>query len=136
MAGSIAPSLAKQAALDAGADDAWMVENGYVTEGTSNNAWIVKDSKLITRQLSNDILHGITRQAVKDLAGDGDIALEERPFTVEEAKGADEAFITSASSFVTPVVSIDGHAIGTGKPGPISARMRKSYIEKALAAAS
>ena len=122
-------SMAKQAALDAGADDAWMVEDGYVTEGTSNNAHIVtKDGVLVTRALSNKILHGITRKAVLALAKETGIKVEERNFTPDEARDAAEAFITSASAFVMPVVSFDGSTIGDGKPGMISTRLRELYI--------
>jgi D-alanine transaminase len=128
----LAPSLAKQAALDAGADDAWMVEDGHVTEGTSNNAWIVKGGKLITRHLSNDILHGITRRAVMAMAERDGVVFEERAFTPQEAKEADEAFVTSATAFVMPVVKIDGQLIGNGNPGTVTMRLRQLYIEEAL----
>ena len=129
----LASSLAKMAAKDAGADDAWMVEDGFVTEGSSNNAWIVtQDGTIVTRHLSTDILHGITRASVMKLAQEAQIRVEERPFTVDEAKGAAEAFITSASSFVTPVVSIDGHPVGEGVPGPLSKRLREIYISAVM----
>jgi D-alanine transaminase len=128
------PSMAKQAALEAGADDAWLVENGHVNEGTSNNAWIVRDLKIVTRELSNDILHGITRRAVMRLARETGMAVEERAFTVAEALEADEAFVTSASAFVLPVVRIDGQMIGNGQPGAITARLRQFYIEEACRA--
>ncbi|MBI1383459.1 MAG: D-amino-acid transaminase [Rhizobiales bacterium] len=132
----LAPSLAKQQAIDAGADDAWMVEDGYVTEGTSNNAYIVTaDGTIVTRHLGNEILHGITRKAVLDLAREAQLRVEERRFTPEEAKTAREAFITSASSFVCPVVRIDGIALGDGTPGPIAKRLRALYIDMALAEA-
>lgn len=127
----LAPSLAKQAAVDAGADDAWFVEDGFVTEGTSNNSWIVKGGKLITRHLSHDILHGITRKALLRLAADDGLELEERAFTVEEAMAADEAFITSATIVVMPVVKIDGKLIGNGNPGSITLRLRQVYLEEA-----
>jgi len=128
----LAPSLAKQAALDAGANDAWLVEDGYVTEGSSNNAFIVTmDGKLVTRQLSNDILHGITRKAVMELARRENIEIEERPFTPDEAYEAAEAFTTSASGFVMPVVKIDGHILGNGVPGPTAEKLRAVYIEMA-----
>lgn len=131
--GLLAPSMAKQAALDAGADDAWMVEDGYVTEGTSNNAFIVThDGVVKTRQLSNLILHGITRAAVLRLAGQAAITVEEAAFTPGEAYGAKEAFITSASAFALPVVRIDGREIGDGRPGPVVRRLRQLYIEAAL----
>ena len=127
----LAPSLAKQAALDAGADDAWMVEDGMITEGTSNNAWIIKGGKIITRQLSNDILHGITRKAVMRLASEDGLVVEERPFTEAEAMDADEAFVTSATTFVMPVVRINGKGIGNGNPGSVTLRLRELYIEEA-----
>ncbi|MFZ1815626.1 MAG: D-amino-acid transaminase [Rhizobiaceae bacterium] len=130
----LAPSIAKQAAMDAGADDAWLVEDGFVTEGTSNNAWIIKGGAIITRQLSNDILHGITRKAVLRLAAEDGLRIEERAFTADEAKDADEAFVTSATTFVMPVVSIDGKLIGNGNPGTLTLRLRQLYIEEALKA--
>ena len=122
------PSMAKMAAKARGKQDAWLVEDGTVTEGSSNNAWIVKDGVLITRSLSHDILHGITRAAVKRLAEDLQLRVEERAFTVAEAQAADEAFVTSASSFVMPVVEIDDVAVAGGKPGPVATRMREVYI--------
>lgn len=129
------PSMGKMAAKAAGADDAWMVEDGSVTEGTSNNAYIVKDGVIITRNLSNDILHGITRAAVLRFAQEAQMQVEERPFTIEEAKVADEAFVTSATTFVMPVVKIDDAAIGTGTVGPIASRLREIYIEESRKAA-
>lgn len=129
------PSMGKMAAKAAGADDAWMVEDGSVTEGTSNNAYIVKDGVIITRNLSNDILHGITRAAVLRFAQEVQMQVEERPFTIEEAKAADEAFVTSATTFVMPVVKIDDAAIGTGEVGPIASRLREIYIEESRKAA-
>lgn len=131
----LAASLAKMAAKRAGADDAWMVEDGLVTEGSSNNAYIVAGDTIITRDLSHSILHGITRAAVVRLAREARMRLEERAFTVEEAKAADEAFITSASTFVTPVIEIDGLPIGSGAPGPVAARLREIYIADARASA-
>jgi len=132
--GLLAPSMAKQAAADAGADDAWMVEDGFVTEGTSNNAYIVNNQgAVITRHLGNEILAGITRRAVLRLAEEQDVKIEERPFTVDEAKAAREAFVTSASTFVCPVVKIDDQRIGNGAPGPLAKRLRQIYIETALA---
>jgi len=131
--GLLAPSLAKQAAVDAGADDAWMVEDGFVTEGTSNNAYIVRSDRVIqTRHLGNEILSGITRDAVLRFAREANYEIVEKPFSVEEAKQANEAFITSASSFVMPVVKIDDVQLGEGKPGPVSTELRKVYIETAL----
>lgn len=124
------PSMAKMMAKKAGADDAWMVEDGYVTEGSSNNAYIVKGGKIITRQLSNDILHGITRAAVLRFAREAQMEVEERNFTIDEAKEADEALVTSASSFVMPVVEIDGVALGDGTPGRVARRLREIYLDE------
>ncbi len=131
--GLLAQSLAKQTAADAGADDAWMVEEGFVTEGSSNNAFIVDaDGKIITRQLGNEILPGITRSAVLSLVESDNIEFEERSFTIAEAQVAREAFVTSATTFVWPVVSIDGVSIGDGKPGPVASRLREVYVQTAL----
>ncbi len=131
--GLLAPSMAKMEAKKAGADDAWMVEDGYVTEGSSNNAYIVKqDGSLVTRHLGSEILAGITRKAVLKLAAEKNITVEERPFRVSEALAANEAFISSASAFVMPVTSIDGHKIGNGAPGPITRQLREIYIDMAL----
>jgi D-alanine transaminase len=126
------PSMGKMMAKKAGKDDAWMVEDGFVTEGTSNNAYIVKGNKIITRALSNDILHGITRAAVLRFAREAQMEVEERNFTIDEAKGADEAFITSASTFVMPVVEIDGVSLGDGTPGSVTPRLREIYLEESL----
>lgn len=131
--GLLAQSLAKQQAVDAGAADAWMVEEGFVTEGSSNNAFIVNDAgTIITRHLGNEILHGITRASVIALVESDNIKLEERPFSLDEAYAAKEAFMTSASTFVWPVVEIDGKQIGDGKPGAVATRLREVYIETAL----
>ncbi|MCB1365643.1 MAG: D-amino-acid transaminase [Rhodobacteraceae bacterium] len=124
------PSMGKMMAKKAGADDAWMIEDGMVTEGTSNNAYIVKDNRIVTRALSADILHGITRAAVLRLAGEAQMEVEERSFGIDEARAADEAFITSASSFVMPVVEIDGVSLGDGTPGRVSRRLREIYLEE------
>ena len=126
------PSMGKMMAQKAGADDAWMVQDGYVTEGTSNNAYIVKDGLIITRALSNNILHGITRAAVLRFADEAQMKIEERNFTIEEAQQADEAFITSASAFVTPVVELDGQKISSGAPGSVVPRLREIYIEESM----
>jgi len=126
------PSMGKMMAKAQGADDAWMVEDGMVTEGTSNNAYIVKDGVIVTRELSNDILHGITRAAVLRFAKEAQMKIEERNFTIEEAQNADEAFITSASTFVMPVVNVDGTDVGTGKPGAVAARLREIYLEETM----
>ena len=126
------PSMGKMMAKKQGADDAWMVEDGAVTEGTSNNAYIVKEGKIITRALSNDILHGITRAAVLRFAQEAQMEVIERDFTIAEAQEADEAFITSASTFVMPVVEIDSQPLGTGAPGPLVTRLREIYLEESL----
>ena len=130
------PSLAKMNAKAEGADDAWLVEDGFVTEGSSNNAYIVtKDGTIVTRQLSHDILHGITRASVMKLAAEAQMKIVERPFTIAEAQDAAEAFSTSASAFVAPVVQIDGATLGDGKPGPVARRLREIYIASARASA-
>lgn len=129
------PSMGKMMAKKAGADDAWMVEDGFVTEGTSNNAYIVMGNTIVTRALSNDILHGITRAAVLRFAEEAQMKIEERNFTIDEAKEADEAFVTSASTFVMPVVELDGASIGEGVPGNVSKRLREIYLEESRKAA-
>ena len=129
------PSFAKMEAKAQGKDDAWLTEDGLVNEGTSNNAYIVKGGTIVTRHLSNDILHGITRAAVLRFAKEAQMKVEERSFSIEEAQGADEAFCTAASAFVTPVVEIDGAAIGAGTPGPVATRLREIYIEESRKAA-
>jgi D-alanine transaminase len=126
------PSMGKMMAKKAGADDAWMVQDGHVTEGTSNNAYIVKDGVIITRALSNNILHGITRAAVLRFADEAQMKIVERNFTIEEAQQADEAFITSASAFVTPVVELDGQKISSGAPGSVVPRLREIYLEESM----
>ncbi len=130
------PSMGKMMAKAAGADDAWMVEDGFVTEGTSNNAYIVtKEGTIVTRHLSTEILHGITRAAVLKMAAEAQMTVEERPFTIQEAQDAAEAFITSASSFVMPIVEIDGETIGEGKPGQVATRLREIYLDESRKAA-
>ena len=126
------PSMGKMMAKKAGADDAWMVQDGHVTEGTSNNAYIVKGHQIITRGLSSDILHGITRAAVLRCAEEAQMEVVERSFSIAEAQEADEAFITSASTFVMPVVAIDERKLGSGNPGPVAARLREIYLEESL----
>ena len=126
----LAQAMAKHAARKAGADDAWMVDNGYVTEGTSTNAFIVTmDGTLVTRNLTNKILHGVTRRAVLRLAEEAQLPIEERPFKPEEAYDAVEAFATGSSFFVLPVVEIDGHVLSNRVPGPLTNRLRELYIE-------
>ena len=130
--GLLAQVMAKQKALEAGVHDAWFVQDGKVTEGSSNNAYIVNAAgNIVTRRLGNEILHGVTRATVLDLSKRSNMLVEERAFTLEEAYAAREAFVTSASIFVLPVVEIDGRRIGDGAPGPISRRLRALYIEAA-----
>ena len=129
------PSMAKMAAEAQGKDDAWFVEEGFVTEGSSNNVYIVKNGKIITRQLSNDILHGITRASLLKYAAEAQMEIEERPFTIAEAQAADEAFYTSASALVMPVVEVDGAAVGGGKVGPVATRLREIYLDEGIKAA-
>ncbi|MFP7571874.1 D-amino-acid transaminase [Marivita sp. S2033] len=129
------PSMGKMMAKKAGVHDAWMVQDGAVTEGTSNNAYIIRGNTIITRALSQDILHGITRAAVLRFAQEAQMLIEERDFTIEEAIGADEAFVTSASAFVMPVIEIDGSVIGDGVPGGRALRLREIYLEESLKAA-
>ncbi len=122
--------LAKQEARESGAYEAWLIDDkGCVTEGASTNAWIVTDAnELITRHTDQGILAGITRQTLKKLANSLQLKFVERPFSLSEAKKAKEAFITSATSFVTPVVKIDGQPVGEGKPGPMARRLREEYV--------
>ncbi|CAN5797913.1 D-amino-acid transaminase [soil metagenome] len=127
----LAPSMCKMMARKAGKDDAWLVEDGFVTEGTSNNAHIVtRGGAIVTRDLSHRLLHGITRAAVLAVAREAGMVVEERPFTVAEAQGAAEAFVTAASLFVTAVVEIDETRIGDGTPGPIARHLRARYLEE------
>jgi D-alanine transaminase len=125
--------LAKQKAKEAGAIEAWFVDrDGLVTEGASTNAWIVTgEGVLVTRGLSNAILRGVTRDVVLDLLRREEIRFEERGFTVAEAIGAREAFITSAGNLVMPVIRIDGHAIGSGQPGELSLKLRRLFFSQA-----
>ena len=127
----LAPVLGKQEAYEQGAQEGWMVEDGVVTEGTSSNAYIVKDGKVITRGLSNSILAGCTRRSLFRLAAEHGITIEERAFTPEEAYAADEAFLTSASQFVMPITEIDGHRIGGGQPGPVVRKLRELFLAEA-----
>jgi len=130
----LAQVLAKQAAAEAGAGEAWMIEDGKVTEGGSSSAFILtQDDVIVTRQNGSEILPGCTRKAVIKLAEERQLRVEERPFSVDEALKAKEAFITSASSFVQAVISIDGKQVGSGKPGPMANRLREIYIDFARA---
>ncbi len=125
----LAPVLAKQFAAENGAQEAWMIEDGVVTEGASSTAWIVKGKTLISRPLSNKVLPGITRKAVLAYIAETGFTFEEREFTLAEALDAEEAFITSATSLVMPVTTIDGHSIHNGAPGPTALRLREIYID-------
>ena len=130
----LAQVLAKQAAAEAGAGEAWMIEDGKVTEGGSSSAFILtQDDVLVTRQNSSEILPGCTRKALVALAQERQLRVEERPFTVEEALAAKEAFITSATLFVQPVISIDGKPVADGRPGPMTSRLREIYVDFARA---
>ena len=121
--------LAKQAAREQGAREAWFVDaQGYVTEGSSSNAWIVtRDRKLVTRPADHAILRGISRTVLLDAIRAQGLVLDERAFTVDEAMAAQEAFVTSASQIVLPVVRIDGRPLGTGAPGPIATALRREF---------
>jgi len=128
----LAQAMGKQAAKIEGAYEAWMVENGYVTEGTSSTAFILDAEGVIrTQPLGHHILPGVTRRAVLRLVALEGVNLEERPFSVAEALSAREAFMTAASAFVLPVVEIDGVTIGDGRPGPVARKFRALYIEEA-----
>lgn len=123
-------AMGKQFAKQRGAFEAWMVEDGLVTEGTSSSAFILTaDGVIVTRALGREILPGLTRSRLLALIEDEKLPVDQRPFSVEEALAAREAFLTSASSFVLPVVSIDGHPVGDGKPGPIASRLRARYLD-------
>jgi D-alanine transaminase len=124
--------LAKQAAAEAGVAEAWMVEDGFITEGSSSTAFIItKDKCIVTRPLSNAVLPGITRLSVMRLAAENGLTIEERLFTLDEAHAAAEAFLTSASMLVMPVVTIDGKPVANGRPGPLTRRLRVLYLEMA-----
>ncbi|MGW9332552.1 D-amino-acid transaminase [Bosea sp. NPDC055594] len=127
----LGPVLAKQFAAENGAQEAWLVEDGVVTEGASSTAWIVKGKTLISRPLSNKVLPGITRKAVLAFLAESGFSFEEREFTLAEALDAEEAFITSATSLVMPVTTIDGHSIHNGAPGPATLRLREIYLDYA-----
>jgi D-alanine transaminase len=125
--------LAKQAARETGAYEAWLVDElGFVTEGTSTNAWIVDEAGVLrTRDTNANILRGVTRLGLIDLAKQAGLPVDQRPFTVEEAKRAKEAFVSAASTFVMPVIAIDGAKIGDGRPGPVAKRLRALYLNNA-----
>lgn len=128
--------LAKQNAVTRGGKEGWMIEDGVITEGVSSSAYIVKEQVIITRPLSNEILPGIRRRTLLELCEKEGITLEQRLFTLDEALAADEAFITSATTIVLPVVSIDGSTIGTGEPGPITQKLRSLYLARLKAEAA
>jgi D-alanine transaminase len=133
----LAQVLAKQAAAAVGAGEAWMIEDGVVTEGGSSSAFILtQDDVLVTRQNGNEILPGCTRKAVVALAEERQLRVEERPFSVQEVLAAKEAFTTSATLFVQAVVSIDGQPVANGKPGPMTERLREIYVDFARATAT
>ena len=128
----LAQAMGKEAAKRQGAYEAWMVEDGFVTEGTSSSAFIVDAHGVLrTQPLGPQILPGVTRRAILRLAGEDGVPFEERPFTVDEAYGAREAFLTAASAFVLPIIAIDGHAIGKRTPGPTARAFRAHYIAEA-----
>ncbi|NNG02964.1 MAG: D-amino-acid transaminase [Inquilinus sp.] len=132
----LAQVLGKQQAAEAGAFEAWQIdEEGMVTEGCSSNAWIVTgDGRLVTRDASTMILNGITRQSILRLAAEQGLQFEERAFTVDEARRAREAFLSSATTYVMPVTRIDGRPVADGKPGPLSRKLRESYRSYAVGA--
>jgi D-alanine transaminase len=129
--------LAKQAAREAGSAEAWFIDaDGLVTEGASSNAWIVTaDGVLVTRDTGANILRGVTRATLLEVARTENLRIEERPFSLEEARRAREAFFTGAGTLLMPVVTIDGQPVGEGRPGPVASRLRRLYIEEARAAA-
>lgn len=129
--------LAKETARQAGAQEAWLVKDGEITEGASSNAWIVTAAgEIVTRALGKEILGGITRQGVMECAAALQMKVVERAFTIEEALAAPEAFLTSATTLVTPIIRIDGKDVGDGKPGKVARRLREAYIKRCLAASA
>ncbi|MEX1197998.1 MAG: D-amino-acid transaminase [Pseudohongiellaceae bacterium] len=131
----LAQCMAKQAAMSQNATEGWMLEDGLVTEGASSSAFIVSDGTIITRALSSSILPGIRRKVILEIAAAQQLELVERPFSLEEALQADEAFLSSASTLVLPVVSLDGQAIGDGRPGPVTRSLRDAYVRRLRAEA-
>lgn len=127
--GLLAQAMAKRIATDAGAQEAWMVEDGHVTEGASSTAFIVTDDAIVTRPYSQAVLAGCTGAALTALAQEAGMTVVNRPFTVAEALAANEAFITSASTLCQSVVRIDGQPIGDGTPGPVATRLREIYVD-------
>ncbi len=135
--GLLPNSMAKQKAKEAGAMEAWYVDDlGFVTEGASSNAWIVDgEGRLRTRDTNANILRGVTRHTLLDIIAREGMPVDERPFTPAEAIGAQEAFITGAGTLVLPVVAVDGKTVGAGSPGPVATKLRRLYIEQARATA-
>ena len=119
--------LAKQAAVEKGAIEAIMHRGNTVTEGSSSNFFIVREGAVYTHPLNNLILGGITREIIVELAGELNLTLRQQPFTVDQAYGAEEAFITSTISEVLPIISIDGRTIGSGAPGPVTRQLQKAF---------
>ena len=126
----LAQCLAKQESKRKGCYESWMLEDGFITEGSSSTAYIVKNNTIITRPKSNDVLPGIRRHVLLELAADNDIAVELRAFTLDEVLAADEAFLSSATTLVLPVVTIDGQPIGEKKPGLITLKLRQLYVHR------
>lgn len=124
------PSMVKSQAKAEGYDDVWLTEDGFVTEGSSSNVHLLSDGRLITRPLSTEILHGITRASLLSYTAEASVEIDERPFTVAEAQASAEAFATSSTGLVQPIVEIDGKTIGDGRPGPVTQRLRSIYIEE------
>jgi D-alanine transaminase len=131
--GLLPNALAKQKARGAGAYEAWFVDDlGFVTEGSSTNAWIVDaEGRLRTRDTNANILRGITRASLIDVARAAGVEVSERPFSIDDARRAREAFVTSASAFVMPITSVDGSRVGDGAPGPVTQRLRSLYLDHA-----
>ena len=125
-------SLAKTEASKKGFDDAWMIRQGFITEGSSNNTWIIRGKIIITRHADNLILSGITREAIFKCAKDLGYEVVNKNFTLQDTQSANEAFVTSATAFVMPVVKINSSQIGDGKPGKFTIALRQEYIKKAL----
>lgn len=135
--GLLPNALAKQLAREAGAYEAWFVDDlGFVTEGASSNAWIVdQQGRLRTRDTNANILRGITRHTLMGAVRDAGLEVDERPFTPSDALGAREAFVTGAGSLVMPVIAVDGKPVGDGRVGPVATRLRNLYIQHAIAGA-
>ena len=132
----LAQCMAKQEAASRGAFEAWMLEDGLVTEGASSTAYIVRDGCIITRALSNAVLPGIRRRVILELVERHDLSLEQRPFSLQEALAADEAFLSSATTLLLPVVRIDGRPVADGRPGPVAGQLRSLYRDALLEEAS